>query len=151
MRMPETTSAQEVPQKITASRREKPIQRKSSRTSSYENKVEMQDITRKYKDVNYVDKKHLEWNTESIKAMELEHVMSQAAQDLNDGETRHESWEAQAHEHEYLPERDEVQWTKHANTSSSRNDSKAQQPDLTSRGGVLEECVYGRRPHDRST
>ena len=32
MRMPETTSAQEVPQRITASRREKPIQRKNSRT-----------------------------------------------------------------------------------------------------------------------
>ena len=63
--------------------------------------------------MNYVDKKHLEWNTEVIEAMELEHVMSQAAQDLNDGETRHDSWKAQAHEHEYLPEREEVQWTKH--------------------------------------
>ena len=77
----------------------------------------------KYKVVNYVDKKNLEWNTELIEAMELEHVMSQAAQDLNDGETRHESWKAQAHEHEYLLEREEVQWTKHANTSSSRDDS----------------------------
>ena len=35
----------------------KPTQRKNSRTSSCENKVEMQDITRKYKVVNYVDKK----------------------------------------------------------------------------------------------
>ena len=77
----------------------------------------------KYKVVNYVDKKYLEWNTELIEAMELEHVMSQAAQDLNDGETRHESGKAQAHEHEYLLEREEVQWTKHANTSSSRDDS----------------------------
>ena len=84
---------------------------------------EMQDITRKYRVVNYVDKKNLEWDTELIKAIELEHVMSQAAQDLNDGETRHESRKAQAHEHEYLPEREEVQWTKHANTSSSRDDS----------------------------
>ena len=49
--------------------------------------------------------------------------------------------EAQAHE------RDEVQWTKHA----PRSDSQAQQPDLTSRGGVLEECVYEQRPHDMST
>ena len=122
MRMPETTSAQEVPQRITASRRENPTRRKNSRTSLDENKVEMQDITRKYKVVNYMDK-NLEWNTEFIEAMELEHVMSQAAQDLNDGETRHESWKAQAHEHEYLPEREEVQWTKHANTSSSRDDS----------------------------
>ena len=47
-------------------------------------------------------------------------------------------WEAQAHE---------VQWAKHA----PRSDSQAQQPDLTSRVGVLEECVYDRRPHDKST
>ena len=77
----------------------------------------------KYKVMNYVDKTNLEWNTELIEAMELEHVMSQAAQDLNDGETRHESWKAQAQEHEYLLEREEVQWTKHANSSSSRDDS----------------------------
>ena len=83
----------------------------------------MQDITRKYKVVHYVDKKKLEWNTELIEAMELEHVMSQAAQDLNDFQTRHESRKAHAHEHEYPPEREEVQWTNHANTSSSRDDS----------------------------
>ena len=51
--------------------------------------------------------------------------------------------EAQAHE------RDEVQWTKHA----PRSDSQAQQPDLTSRGGVLQECVcmtdvHMTSPHD---
>ena len=40
--------------------------------------------------------------------MELKHVMSQAAQDLN-GETRHESRKAQAHENEYLLESEEVQ------------------------------------------
>ena len=73
--------------------------------------------------MNCEDKKNLEWNTDLIEAMELEHVMSQAAPDLNDGETRHESRNAQAHEHEYLLEREEVQWTKHTNTSSSRNDS----------------------------
>ena len=102
----------------------KPIQRMNSRRSSYENKVEMQDITRKYKVVNCVDEKNLKWNTELIEAMELEHVVSQAAQNLNDGETRHGSREAQAHEHEYLPEREQVQWTKHANTSSSRTTRK---------------------------
>ena len=73
--------------------------------------------------------------------MEIKHVMSQAAQDLDDGETRHESREAEAPKHE------EVQWTKHA----SRSDSEAQQPDLTSRGGVLGECVYARCPHHKST
>ena len=62
----------------------------------------------KYKVVNYVGKTNLEWNTDLIEMMELKHVMSQTAQDL-DGETRHESRKAQAHEHEYLVEREEVQ------------------------------------------
>ena len=67
--------------------------------------------------------------------------MSQAAQDLDDGETHHEPREAEAREQE------EVQWTKHA----SRSDSQAQQPDLTSREGLRRECVYARCPHHRST
>ena len=64
----------------------------------------MQDITSKYEVVIYVE----EWNTDLISSRR---VMSQAAQDLNDGEPRHESREAQAHE------REEVQWTKHASRS----------------------------------
>ena len=97
--------------------REKHPHRKSSRTSSHEDRVEMQDIMRKYKVVKYVDK------------------------DLDDGETRHESRDAEAREHE------EVQWTKHA----SRSDSQAQQHDITSRGGVPEERVYARCPQHMST
>ena len=93
--MPETTSAQGVPQRITASRREAPTQT----TSSYEDKVEMHDI---YKVVNYVDKKT--WSGTQI-SLRRWSVMSQAAQDLNDGETRHESREA-VHEHEHPHERD---------------------------------------------
>ena len=85
-----------------------PIQRKNSRTSSCENKVEMQDITRKVQGRELRGQENLEWNTDLIEMMELKHVMSQAAQDL-DGETRHESQKAQAHEHEYLLEREEVQ------------------------------------------
>ena len=46
---------------------------KNSRTSSSEDKVEMRDIMRKYKVVNYADKKT--WS----EAMELERVTSQAA------------------------------------------------------------------------
>ena len=83
----------------------------------------------------------MEWNTDLIEMMELKHVMNQAAQDVDDVETRHESREAEAREHK------EVQWMKHA----SRSDSQAQQPDLTKRGGVLGECVYARCPHHRST
>ena len=60
----------------------------------------MQDITRKVQGHELRGQDNLEWNTELIEAMELEHVMSQAAQDLNDGETLHESWKAQAQEHE---------------------------------------------------
>ena len=74
---------------------------------------------------------NLKWNTDLIETMELEYVMSQAAQYRNDGERPPRQRESQAHE------RDEVQWTKHA----SRSDSKAQQRDLTSRGGVLVERV----------
>ena len=39
-------------------------------------------------------------------------MMSQAAQDLNNGETRHESRVNHAHDHEDVPEREVVQWTK---------------------------------------
>ena len=39
-------------------------------------------------------------------------MMSQAAQDLNTGETRHESREKHAHDHEDLLGREEVQWMK---------------------------------------
>ena len=74
--------------------------------------------------MNYVDKTNLEWNTEFIEAMELEHVMSQAAQDLNDGETRHDSREADAQEHEYPLEREEVQWTKHANSTAGPHEPR---------------------------
>ena len=45
-------------------------------------------------------------NADPIEAMEFEHVMSQAARDLDDGETRHESREPQAHEHEHPHERE---------------------------------------------
>ena len=40
----------------------------------------------------------MEWNTDVIEAMELEHVMSQDAQELDDGETRHESREKREHQ-----------------------------------------------------
>ena len=84
---------------------------------------------------------NLEWNTDLIEMMELKHMTSQAAQEMDDGETRHESRDAAGRQHE------EVQWTKHA----SRSDSQAQQHDLTSRGGVLEERVYARCPQHMST
>ena len=58
MRMPVTITAQEVPWRITHSFPARNTHaEKISRTSSYEDNVEMQDITRKYKVVNYVDKK----------------------------------------------------------------------------------------------
>ena len=42
----------------------------------------------KYKVMNYVDKTNLEWNTELIEAMELEHVMSQAKHATNPGKLK---------------------------------------------------------------
>ena len=119
----------------------KHTQRKNLRTSSHKDKVESEGITSKYKVMNCMDKKTGRKNTDLIEMMEVKHVMCQAAQDLNDGETRLESREAAAREHE------EVQWTRNA----SMSDSQAQQPDLTSRGGVLGECVYARCQHHKST
>ena len=49
---------------------------------------------------------NLKWNADLIEATELEHVMSRAAQDLDDGETRHESREPQVDEHEHPHERE---------------------------------------------
>ena len=120
--------------------RKTPTQRKSSSTSSHEDKVEMQDIMRKYKVVKYLDKETWSVHTDLIEMKALKHMTSQAAQDMDDGETRHESRDAEAREHE------EVQWTKHA----SRSDSQAQPYDLTSRGGVQEERVYARCPQHMS-
>ena len=108
VRMPETTSAQEVPQRITASLREIPYRGKTRGQVRVKTRLRRRTSQGMYKVMNYVDKTRLEWNTELTEAMELKHVMSQAAQDL-DGETRHESWKAQAREHEYLLEREEVQ------------------------------------------
>ena len=68
---------------------------------------------------------NLKWSTDLIDTIELEHVMRQATQDRDDGETHHESREASIHE------REDEQWTKHA----SRSNSQARQPNLASRGG----------------
>ena len=54
--------------------------RKSPRTSIPESKVMLQDITRKRKDVNCVEKKTLSWNTDLIETMKLENLICQAAQ-----------------------------------------------------------------------
>ena len=67
---------------------------KSSRTRKQKiAKAENHNITTKHRE-------NLEWNTDLIEMMEIKHVMSQAAQDLDDGETRHESREAEAREQE---------------------------------------------------
>ena len=54
---------------------------------------------------------NLVWNPDLIETMELENLTGQAAQGLYNGEARHESWGA--HAHEDSPERDDVQWMKH--------------------------------------
>ena len=54
-------------------------------------KAVLQDVAKKATDVNSVDKKNLEWNTDLIETMEFENLISQAAQGLYSGEARHES------------------------------------------------------------
>ena len=109
MRMPEMTSAQEVPWRITASRREGQVR----------TKTRMQ--------------------------------CRQAAQDLHDDETRHESREVQAHEHEHPHERERCSGRNVRTPVQRETTRKFDNPDLTSRGGVLEQCVCDRRPHDKHT
>ena len=57
----------------TVSPRKTPTQRKSSRTSLHEDKVEMQDITSKFKVVNHVDKKI--WNGTQISSRQVHRTM----------------------------------------------------------------------------
>ena len=123
----------------------KPIQWKNSRTSSFENKVEVQDITRKVQGHELRDKTNLEWNTELIEAMEVEHVMSQAAQDLNDGETRHESWKAQAQEHEYLLER--ARTPVHQETTRKLNSQTSRAEEVCLKNACMND-VHMTSPHD---
>ena len=63
--------------------------RENSRASSHEDKVD----TRHHERVQGRERGHdnLKWNTDLIETMELEHVMSQAAQDRYDGETHHDN------------------------------------------------------------
>merc|ERR1712136_569419 len=63
----------------------------------HDGKAVLQDIMRKYKDVNCVDKQNLVWNTDLVETMELENLIGQAAQGLYSGEARHESRGAHAH------------------------------------------------------
>ena len=80
---------------------------------------------------------NLEWNTDLIEMMELKDVMSQAAQDLDDGETRRESREAEDREHE------EVQWC----SGRSRHQGAIRKLNsLTSR--VEEMCLENACMHD---
>merc|ERR1711916_191347 len=51
----------------------------------HDGKAVLQDIMRKYKDVNCVDKQNLVWNTDLIETMELENLIGQAAQGLYSG------------------------------------------------------------------
>merc|ERR1712122_221575 len=85
----------------------------------HDGKAVLQDIMRKYKDVNCVDKQNLVWNTDLIETMELENLIGQVAQGLYSGEARHES--RGAHAHEDFPDRNDVDWMKH---TLSRLDAK---------------------------
>ena len=102
---------------------EKHPRREITRTRSHEDKVEMQGNHEEVQGRELRGQETWSCNGVLIEATELEHMMSQAAQDLNDFETRHESREPQGHEQEHLLEREELQWTKHADNSSTRNDS----------------------------
>lgn len=65
---------------------------------------------KKYKDV-FVKDKTLIWNTDLVETLELENLLTQAAQLMVSAEARHESRGAQAHED--FPDRDDVKFMKH--------------------------------------
>ena len=142
--------------RTTVSRWETPTQRKSSRTSSHEDKAVTQDIKWKYKVVHYVDKKT--WS-ETLTALRCWSSRTWWVRP-------HWTWKMTNTPRISRSSRSRTQtstWTRrgaadeshslangHTNTSSSRNFSRANWTNLTSRGGVLDGSVIQRRPHDNS-
>ena len=90
--------------------------------------------------------------TDFIEAMELEHMMSQAAQDLGDGETRHESREAQAHEHEHPHERERYRGrntrTPAQREATSKLDNQTSRAEEVCLNNACMNDVHRTSPHD---
>lgn len=83
--------------------------------------VKIDEVAKEFEDVKVTDKS-LIWNTDLVETLELQNLISQAAQTMYSAENRKES--RGAHAHENFPERNDKEWMKHTLSYFDENTKK---------------------------